>query len=421
MSLDYGDCRTEIRTVDSLDSLNGSVLVMVTGALYKNNAQRNFVQSFFLAPQEKGYFVLNDIFRYLVEEPQSIKPVYAVANGVLGTVTRLSAAPEQEHEERDLSPSPPSEEEAAVEDMYEIVERTDVSEAEVDRSIEDKERKEVVEVVSSESVSVEAELLPAAEEVTTEKRSYASILRVIRENAGSHSTSSVVATNESARPAQGTSELPIPNQQNAAPTSISSAPSASDDVDDRSHLENEADGRSVYVRNLPMSITASQLEEEFSHFGPVKPNSVNVRSQRQGGCYAFVEFEDPNSAQSAIEASPIQIGGRQAYVEEKRPVSFQGRGRFTQGNRGMFRNDAVRGRGAYGGRGFFRGAAQDRGFPNRGRGSGSMRGGYGGSNYYSGNSDGYRRLDSQGGRPVWRGAGNQIPQNFIPLQSGTSV
>lgn len=26
---------------------------------------RNFSQSFFLAPQDRGYFVLNDIFRYI--------------------------------------------------------------------------------------------------------------------------------------------------------------------------------------------------------------------------------------------------------------------------------------------------------------------------------------------------------------------
>eukprot|EP00249_Psilotum_nudum_P013986 c24608_g2_i1 orf=198-1664(+) len=418
MSLDYGGCRTEIKTVDSLDSLNGSVLVMVTGAVSRNTILRNFVQTFFLAPQEKGYYVLNDIFRYLGEESLSMKPVYPVTNGVLGTVTRHSTAPEQEHEERDLSPSPPSEEEAAAEDMYEIVEHTEVSEPGVERTIDDRERQEKVEVVSSETSATAIEPVLPAEELLTEKKSYASILRVIKENAGAHPTPSTVTADASAQtPAQGISELPTPSEQAAALISSSSAPSASDDGHGRH--ENEADGRSVYVRNLPMSITASQLEVEFSSFGLIKPNSVNVRSQRQGGCYAFVEFEDPNSAQSAIEASPIPIGGRQAYVEEKRPVASRGRGRFPQG-RGMYRNDVVRGRGFYGGRGFFRGAAQDRVFSNRGRGSGPIRGGYGGANYL-GNSDGYRRLDSQGARPMWRGSGNQMPQNFTSRNTASIV
>ena len=74
MSLDYRDFRAEIKTVDSLDSLNGSVLVMVTGALSsQSRPKRNFVQTFFLAPQNVGYFVLNDMFRYLDGEPNPVQ------------------------------------------------------------------------------------------------------------------------------------------------------------------------------------------------------------------------------------------------------------------------------------------------------------------------------------------------------------
>lgn len=60
----------EIKTVHSLDSLNGGVLLMVMGSVQTKDysGRRNFVQTFFLAPQEKGYFVLNDIFHFLDEE-----------------------------------------------------------------------------------------------------------------------------------------------------------------------------------------------------------------------------------------------------------------------------------------------------------------------------------------------------------------
>ncbi|KAJ6853246.1 putative G3BP-like protein [Iris pallida] len=46
---------------------------MVSGFVQmKNyNGRRKFVQTFFLAPQEKGYFVLNDILHFLDEEPSS--------------------------------------------------------------------------------------------------------------------------------------------------------------------------------------------------------------------------------------------------------------------------------------------------------------------------------------------------------------
>lgn len=57
----------EIKTINSLDSWNGGVLVMVSGLVKTRDfsGRRNFVQSFFLAPQEKGYFVLNDIFQFV--------------------------------------------------------------------------------------------------------------------------------------------------------------------------------------------------------------------------------------------------------------------------------------------------------------------------------------------------------------------
>lgn len=67
MNLGYEDTMTEIYSVDSQYSKDGGVVVQVTGALQaKGRAKRLFVQTFFLAVQEKGYFVLNDIFRYLL-------------------------------------------------------------------------------------------------------------------------------------------------------------------------------------------------------------------------------------------------------------------------------------------------------------------------------------------------------------------
>lgn len=66
LSLNYGDFEAEIKSVDAQESLNGGVNVLVTGYMTgKDNIVQNFTQSFFLAPQDKGYFVLNDIFRYM--------------------------------------------------------------------------------------------------------------------------------------------------------------------------------------------------------------------------------------------------------------------------------------------------------------------------------------------------------------------
>lgn len=69
LSFDYEECKVEIKTADAQKSYKDGVTVLVTGSLMgKNNLKRKFVQSFFLAPQDNGYFVLNDIFRYVEDE-----------------------------------------------------------------------------------------------------------------------------------------------------------------------------------------------------------------------------------------------------------------------------------------------------------------------------------------------------------------
>ncbi|MQM11846.1 hypothetical protein Taro_044756, partial [Colocasia esculenta] len=69
--------------------------------------------------------------------------------------------------------------------------------------------------------------------------------------------------------------------------------------------EAEVDGHSIYIKNLPLNATVVQLEEEFKRFGPIRPDGIQVRSNKQQGfCFGFVEFEVPSAVQSAIEAPP---------------------------------------------------------------------------------------------------------------------
>lgn len=56
----------EIKTADAQESHEKGVIVLVTGCLTKkDDVRRDFTQTFFLAPQDKGYYVLNDVFRYI--------------------------------------------------------------------------------------------------------------------------------------------------------------------------------------------------------------------------------------------------------------------------------------------------------------------------------------------------------------------
>ena len=74
MSLDYSGFKYVIKEVDSQESYNNGILVLVTGSLtFKNSGARTFTQSFFLAPHEKGYFLLNDIFMSMKNQKNQSK------------------------------------------------------------------------------------------------------------------------------------------------------------------------------------------------------------------------------------------------------------------------------------------------------------------------------------------------------------
>uniref|UniRef100_A0A8R7R595 NTF2 domain-containing protein n=1 Tax=Triticum urartu TaxID=4572 RepID=A0A8R7R595_TRIUA len=68
MSLNF--TQIEIKTANFANSWGDGVLVMVSGLVQTKeyNNQRKFIQMFFLAPQEKGYFVLNDYFHFVDQE-----------------------------------------------------------------------------------------------------------------------------------------------------------------------------------------------------------------------------------------------------------------------------------------------------------------------------------------------------------------
>ena len=82
LAMNYKDYIAEIKTADAQQSHGNGVIVLVTGYLTgRDKVGKKFAQSFFLAPQEKGFFVLNDVFRYVDDEesePAASDPVNSI-------------------------------------------------------------------------------------------------------------------------------------------------------------------------------------------------------------------------------------------------------------------------------------------------------------------------------------------------------
>ncbi|KAI4339400.1 hypothetical protein MLD38_024349 [Melastoma candidum] len=77
LSMGFEKYHLQILTADAQASHKGGVSsALVTGRLTgEDDIMRTFSQSFFLAPQDNGFFILNDIFRYV--EGESTEPISA--------------------------------------------------------------------------------------------------------------------------------------------------------------------------------------------------------------------------------------------------------------------------------------------------------------------------------------------------------
>ncbi|OWM90372.1 hypothetical protein CDL15_Pgr014674 [Punica granatum] len=293
LSLNYEDFTAEIKTADAQESHGRGVIVLVTGCLTgKDGVRRNFTQTFFLAPQEKGYFVLNDVFRYLGEnESEPINPI--PSNGISDSIPAPASTPE---------PEPPTAPDQPAVEPATSFEEEDLSNGPEICDLTGNEES-VVEDEAVEPQTLSLDTAPANEE-DAPKKSYASILKVMQGNVVPHKVHAPSSTAK-ASPTKDTPQLLA-----KPPAPAPSGPSI--DVVPESSTAPEGEGHSIYVKNLPYDATFELLEEVFKKFGPIKAEGI------QGSCFGFVEFENQGSMQSALEASPILIGDRLALVEEKR-------------------------------------------------------------------------------------------------------
>ncbi|GLJ40842.1 hypothetical protein SUGI_0844780 [Cryptomeria japonica] len=288
----------KIGTVDSQEAFNESFIILVTGAILGHDSvERKFTQSFFLAPQERGFFIFNDAFRYLEEPHEYLEEKTMLANGFFDKPLQEEQVPAQEIQGFESQPSK-------------------------------LEKKQATETVKNEQQMKAIErTIPQPEEKP--KRSFLSVLM-----------------NENPRPIQRPTvvvKFPINNgvKGNVSSTSQSLDPNSTD-ISGKAPV-NE---KSIYIRSLPWNVTITLLEEEFKKYGSIKPGGIQIRTNKEKSfCYGFIEFLSSTSVESAIKASPIVISGRRVYVEKKKFSGYREnipnggkRGDNRQGRNGYSRN-----------------------------------------------------------------------------------
>ncbi|KAG0639629.1 hypothetical protein HOY80DRAFT_1000857 [Tuber brumale] len=76
-SYEFKDCKVRVSNVDAQSSADDGIVIQVLGEMSNNGLpNRKFSQTFFLAKQPNGYYVLNDIFRYLKDDEETEEGEY---------------------------------------------------------------------------------------------------------------------------------------------------------------------------------------------------------------------------------------------------------------------------------------------------------------------------------------------------------
>ncbi|KAK2751607.1 hypothetical protein FQN55_000328 [Onygenales sp. PD_40] len=381
--LDFQDCKVRVLNVDSQASFD-NILVSVIGEISnKSEPSRKFVQTFVLAEQPNGYYVLNDIIRYLNDEDDEAVVEDVPVEETAGAVEPVHTASEQEAPPQEEAAERQADNEVAAQEISEKLEEVTINgdtaaEAKEEAAEEAVEEQQpavpapppaavpvtpaAVEAPQAEKPK-EAEPAPAAAAPPKaaapipEKEPAAPVKPVAM-------TWASIASTPTSAPAAATAVVtPAPAAAAAAPAPPKAAPAApqpappaqvaDDNVATQSssstgsewqtaggdHGRRQARPQSIsgpeentraLVKNVNEKVDASLLRQVLSRFGKLKYFSVN----RQQGT-AFVEFGDVAAHKAAIAANPHKIGTEEvSVVDRRRPGGFGGNTGYGSGRGG---------------------------------------------------------------------------------------
>lgn len=421
--LNFQDCKVRISNVDSQAS-EDSIVIQVIGEVSNKSAElKKFCQTFVLAQQPTGYFVLNDIFRYIKEEGEE-EPVDAAQEESTATGPVEMPEPQASAEEPASAAAPLDAE--VVDKKLETVEKepaaaiptingTSEKAVEEDAPIPAADAEEEKPSPEAAAKAVEAEIKepekpkdpvpsPAASKATPAAKPAEAAQPAAPPkpmtwaaraglNAAPKPAVPAITPKTATPPAQARAPPATKSTTPAAPAQPTPTPITAAEKDkensasgwqtagDHAKRQNrpqsistppEKEGTMAYIRNVTEKLSPEDLRSTLESFGPLIYFDIN----RAKNC-AFVEYQTPEGYQAATNANPHQIAGETIYVEPRRPKANAyggngyagGRGGANQRGRGGFPDR----QGAQGGRGNFGG-------PNRGRGGAATpRGGRGSS------------------------------------------
>ncbi|KAL1625149.1 hypothetical protein SLS56_007495 [Neofusicoccum ribis] len=409
--LDFKDCKVRVTNVDSQGSDSNIVIQVVGEISNKNQPHRKFTQTFVLAGQTNGYFVLNDIFRYIKEEDEELpeeevaqetaaapagyqepassaqepvaeapaQEVVATEEEVAQVDTKLEEVIQKEEPQRTVSPPPAQVNGTPVPEAAEVVEAEEAPVAAVSATEIPTPEQAAAEVAEETASQVEkpedpaptpapepAKAAPApapaapskpmswAMKAASANKSVAPAVPAVPA-VPAQTAAPKAAPASQAKPAPAAS---APAAANASPAARSESPAdnqqdgwqTAEHTKRQSRIQNQpSEPTSVraYIKNVYENIDAEALKAALSKFDKITYFDISRPKNA-----AFVEFATQDGFNAAVAANPHQVGGNAIFVEERRQPGGQfqrypSRGGSISRGRGGSDNRPGQGRGGF--------------------------------------------------------------------------
>ncbi|KAK1249883.1 hypothetical protein MKX08_009886 [Trichoderma sp. CBMAI-0020] len=416
--LDFQDCKVRVSNVDSQASFDNIVIQVIGEISNKSGEPKKFVQTFVLAQQPSGYFVLNDMLRYISEDEEeqvvaeTEQEAPAAEPEASAPEVLVAAAPESAEEDVKVEAVNADEVDQKLEeaskvngtDAEEPAEAAETTVAEPEKpapadlenaakAVAEEEAKEVAELPKEPSPTpahkptAKPEAAPPAEPaapkvpMTWASRAAAAagprpvvpLPKTATPPAPVQNRAPAPAT-AAAAAAQPTVAAAVPASAPAAETAkeVSGWQTAGADSKRQNRPQSivanaEKEGTMGYVKYVTEKVQEAELRSALAAFGELTYFDIN----RAKNC-AFVEYKTVEGYQAALAGKNLTVNGENIVVEPRRPKANTYGGNFGAG-RG---NASGRGRGGFDGnrpggqnaRGNFTGQGRGRGGAARGRG-----------------------------------------------------
>jgi len=384
--LNFKNCFTKIRSVDSHPTLAGGVVIQVNGELANSGMQyRKFMQTFVLAQQEpKKYHVVNDIFRYqdetfedtendetidgTVESENGYQTYDGVQSNDLNDVPIDQEVPlitnnkplideptddyaysgylqnDQEQEPKmngDIASEEPEEVQNNETEAQYVEEEPDLpveKPADVEVPVEPVPEPSITETAEPTQEEIkpivnepEEQVQPTEPEGPPKPVTWAALAK---KNTASSVVVAPVATPQP-KPAPKKSS-PAPQK---APPKKREEPQPKKEQSEEPRRRNIApDNHQIFIGNLPTSITEKDVRDHFGEFGNIIEIRLNAKN------FGFIAFDGPDApskilTKAKVKMESIVIHGNTINIEVKRSGGA-GRERTNErGGGGGFRRD----------------------------------------------------------------------------------